>query len=88
MVENGLDWVPMVLGVAGFLVYATADILLSLRHLNSEGITYYVLCGLAAILIGTSLIFDFNLGALLTELFCLSTCILAIVLRLRARVPA
>lgn len=76
---------PTVLGVAGFVVYAGADIALCLRRLSSEGIAFYLLNIAAATLIGVSLLYSFNLGAFLTELFCLGTSILAVVLRLRDR---
>lgn len=74
---------PTALGVAGFLIYAGADIALCLRRLTSEGLLFYVLNGIAACLIGVSLLYTFNLGAFLTELFCLATSCVAIVLRLR-----
>lgn len=71
------DW----LGIAGFLVYATADILLALRVLNSEQIRFYLIYAVAAVLILSSLMVDFNLGAALTEAMALITCLVAIVLR-------
>lgn len=76
---------PTVLGVAGFVIYAGADIALCLRRLSSAGIAFYLLNIAAATLIGASLLYSFNLGAFLTELFCLGTSILAVVLRLRDR---
>ncbi|MGS4945665.1 CBU_0592 family membrane protein [Meridianimarinicoccus sp. RP-17] len=81
---------PTLLGVAGFVVYAGADIALCLRRLSSEGIAFYLLNIAAATLIGVSLLYSFNLGAFLTELFCLGTSVLAVALRLRDRraVPA
>lgn len=76
---------PTLLGVAGFVIYAGADIALCLRRISSEGIAFYLLNIAAATLIGISLLHAFNLGAFLTELFCLGTSILAVVLRLRDR---
>jgi hypothetical protein len=76
---------PTLLGVAGFVVYAGADIALCLRRISSEGIAYYLLNIAAATLIGISLLHAFNLGAFLTELFCLGTSALAVALRLRDR---
>jgi Flp pilus assembly protein TadB len=76
---------PTVLGVVGFLIYAGADIALCLRTLSSEGVAFYVLSATAACLIGISLLYTFNLGAFLTEVFCLVTSLLAIILRLRAK---
>ena len=76
---------PTLLGVGGFLLYAGADIALCLRRLSSEGIAFYLLNIAAATLIGVSLLYSFNLGAFLTELFCLGTSVLAVVLRLRDR---
>lgn len=76
---------PTLLGVGGFLLYAGADIALCLRRLSSEGIAFYLLNIAAATLIGVSLLYSFNLGAFLTEAFCLGTSILAVVLRVRDR---
>jgi periplasmic divalent cation tolerance protein len=76
---------PTVLGVTGFVVYAGADIALCLRRISSEGIAFYLLNIAAATLIGVSLLYSFNLGAFLTELFCLGTSVLAVALRLRDR---
>ncbi len=76
---------PTLLGVGGFLLYAGADIALCLRRLSSEGIAFYLLNIAAATLIGVSLLYSFNLGAFLTELFCLGTSALAVALRLRDR---
>lgn len=76
---------PTLLGVGGFLIYAGADIALCLRRLSSDGIAFYLLNIAAAALIGVSLLYSFNLGAFLTELFCLGVSVLAVVLRLRDR---
>lgn len=76
---------PTLLGVAGFMIYAGADIALCLRRISSEGITFYLLNIAAAAMIGVSLLYSFNLGAFLTEVFCLGTSVLAVMLRLRDR---
>lgn len=76
---------PTLLGVGGFLIYAGADIALCLRRLSSEGIAFYLLNIAAAALIGVSLLYNFNLGAFLTELFCLGVSALAVIIRLRER---
>lgn len=76
---------PTLLGVGGFLIYAGADIALCLRRISSEGIAFYLLNIAAAALIGVSLLYSFNLGAFLTELFCLGVSVLAVILRLRDR---
>jgi len=76
---------PTLLGVAGFVVYAGADLALCLRRISSEGFAFYLLNIAAAALIGVSLLHSFNLGAFLTELFCLGTSVLAVALRLRDR---
>lgn len=76
---------PTLLGVGGFLLYAGADIALCLRRMSSEGIVFYLFNIAAAVMIGISLLYSFNLGAFLTEIFCLATSVLAVVLRLRDR---
>lgn len=73
------------LGVLGFLIYATADTMLALRKLNSEQILFYLLYALGAVMILTSLLWNFNIGAFMSEVFALLTCALAICLRLRTR---
>lgn len=76
---------PTLLGVLGFVIYAGADIALCLGRITSAGIAFYLLNSGAALLIGISLLYSFNLGAFLTELFCLGVSVLAVVLRLRQR---
>lgn len=71
-----------VLGLLGFAIYASADVLLALRRLHSDQIRFYVLYAAAGSLILLSLSLDFNLGAFLSESVTLLTCCLAIGLRL------
>lgn len=73
------------LGVLGFLTYATAELLLAFRKIHSDQVFFYVIYGLGAALILSSLMWEFNMGAFMTEMFSLLICALAIVVRLRAQ---
>jgi len=73
------------MGIAGFLLYAGADLALALRRLHSDQIRFYLISGAGAALILASLAIDFNMGAFLTESFALAMCLVAVAVRARMR---
>lgn len=70
-------------GLAGFVLYALAYLLVSLKRLRAEDMAFFVLNGAAAGLILTGLYLDFNLGSVLTQIFYLTVSLVAILARLR-----
>lgn len=72
-------------GVIGFLGYVVNYMLLCLRVLTSEHITYFIINIAAASMVLVSLTEEFNLASALIQSFWIVIGLLAIVLRLRMR---
>ncbi len=65
MTYGFLDFV----GNIGVIILMTTYLMLQLNKLSSDGLAYSALNAIGATLITISLIFDFNLSALLMEVF-------------------
>ena len=67
------------IGNLGVFLLLSAYLLLQLKRLSSDHLSYSLLNGLGAIFIGISLLFEFNLSAFVIEVFWLLISIMGIV---------
>jgi len=74
-----------VIGVLGVTMIVSVYLLLQLGRLSSQSLLYSVLNGLGAALVLFSLYFEFNLSAVVIELFWLGISVLGVILALRRR---
>jgi len=79
---------PMLLGLAGFAVYAGAYLMLCLKRIDSGSMAFYALNGIAAALTAGSLFYSFNPGVFLTQAFFLVASLAAVAIRLRPQPAA
>ncbi|TNE39348.1 MAG: hypothetical protein EP347_04910 [Alphaproteobacteria bacterium] len=80
-VFDGVD----VLGVIGAALIILTYFLLQLKKLEGTSLTYTGLNALGALLILTSLLFNFNLASFIIECFWLAISLFGIVMALRGR---
>ncbi len=83
---NTLD--PVVfdaIGLAGFGLYVLNYTLLTFRKLQSEQVVYFVLNGMAAVLVLIGLTSSFNLASAMIQIFWVGISLVAVVVRLRNR---
>lgn len=78
--------VPRLLGIAGFVLYVLNYTCLSLGIVTSDCLKYFVVNTLAASLVLVSLTHDFNMAALMIQVFWITIGTCAIIIRLRRRV--
>ena len=74
----GYTWYDFV-GNVGVFLLLLAYLLLQLNRLSSDQLSYSLLNGLGATLIGVSLVFEFNLSAFVIEVFWLLISIVGVV---------
>ena len=73
-------------GGLGVMMILSAYLLMQLDKLSSKSLLFSVLNGLGAALVLYSLYFDFNLSAVVIELFWLGISLLGVILALRRRI--
>ena len=74
-----------IVGTAGVLLIVSAFLLIQLKKLTSDHLSYSVLNGVGAALVLISLTVDFNLAAAIIEVFWLAISVLGIGLWIRRR---
>lgn len=82
------NWPPELfemIGVAGFVLYVLNYGLITIKWLNSDDISYFLLNWLAASFVLVGLIQSFNLASALIQIFWIGISTVAIVIRLRDR---
>ncbi|WP_299929523.1 hypothetical protein [uncultured Pelagimonas sp.] len=72
-------------GVIGFCLYLTNYTLVTFRIISSQGITFFALNIFGAMMVLVSLAQNFNLGAMLIQVFWICLGFVAIAIRLRAK---
>lgn len=72
------------IGVAGFGLYVLNYTLLTFRKLQTEQIVYFVLNGMAAVMVLIGLASSFNLASAMIQVFWVGISIVAVVVRLRS----
>ncbi len=72
------------IGLAGFGLYVTNYILLTLHRVRSESIFYFAINGAAAAMVLIGLSTSFNLASAMIQIFWLCISAFAIIIRLRA----
>lgn len=77
--------VSTICGVVGFCIYLTNYTLVTFRIISSQGCAFFALNILGATLVLVSLAQNFNLGAMLIQVFWICLGVIAIAIRLRAR---
>lgn len=79
------EWFPTFCGLAGFCTYLMNYTLVTFQLVSSQGIAFFAINICAASLVLISLMENFNLGAMLIQVFWIGLGSVAILIRLRAR---
>ncbi len=73
------------IGVAGFGLYVLNYALLTFRKIQTEGILYFVINAIAAVMVLIGLSHSFNLASAMIQIFWVGISVVAIFVRLRGR---